>query len=320
MKRLEVVALAAGLLSIALGPAPLTAAGLATRDLNPMLQPLFLPTNTQFSDEDGWRIDHSLFVTNTLQENSKSGESLVIDVENYRYQLDLGYRENNWRGWLSLPLTSNDTGELDRVIEDWHDLFSLPQGKRDEFPRDKIDIEYVRDGIVEYSQTESSNGIGDIALALGYQARSGVVYFAGIELPTGSESDFSGNEAVDFATWLTAQTRVDSQVTVYGMLGLGFPGDDGKLKDLLADHIWAGQIGIEYRFDDDLVGILQFDAHSRTLKHSDLKPFGNSLQMQLGLGFANLFDDHRLDLFFSEDILVGSAPDISFGLRLAREF
>ena len=30
--------------------------------------------------------------------------------------------------------------------------------------------------------------------------------------------------------------------------------------------------------------------------------------------------DHRLDLFFTEDILVGTAPDISFGLRLAREF
>ena len=39
-----------------------------------------------------------------------------------------------------------------------------------------------------------------------------------------------------------------------------------------------------------------------------------------GLGFLKLFDNHRLDLFFSEDIKVESAPDITFGLRLAREF
>ena len=48
-----------------------------------------------------------------------------------------------------------------------------------------------------------------------------------------------------------------------------------------------------------------------------LTAFGNSLQIQLGLGFPQLFENHRLDVFFSEDILVGSAPDISFGLRLS---
>ena len=42
--------------------------------------------------------------------------------------------------------------------------------------------------------------------------------------------------------------------------------------------------------------------------------------MQLGLGFPRLLGEQRLDLFFSEDILVGSAPDISFGLRLSRSY
>ena len=36
--------------------------------------------------------------------------------------------------------------------------------------------------------------------------------------------------------------------------------------------------------------------------------------------FLNLFGEHRLDFFFSEDILVGSEPDISFGLRLSRAY
>ena len=65
---------------------------------------------------------------------------------------------------------------------------------------------------------------------------------------------------------------------------------------------------------------MQFDLHSKTIDDSDLDAFGNSLQIQLGLGFLNLIEDHRLDLFFSEDIKVGSAPDISFGARLMQEF
>jgi len=40
----------------------------------------------------------------------------------------------------------------------------------------------------------------------------------------------------------------------------------------------------------------------------------------VGVGFLRLFGEHRLDLFFTEDILVGTAPDISFGLRLSRSY
>ena len=60
--------------------------------------------------------------------------------------------------------------------------------------------------------------------------------------------------------------------------------------------------------------------HSETVEDSELTAFGNSMQIQIGLGFLNFPGKHRLDLFFSEDILVGSAPDISFGLRLTRAY
>ena len=61
--------------------------GFATRDLNPLLQPIYLPTLATFNPDNGWKIDHSFYITNTLQEESKGNESLLIDVENYRYEL-----------------------------------------------------------------------------------------------------------------------------------------------------------------------------------------------------------------------------------------
>ena len=320
MKQTRWLAVASGIVLFTTGHYAVAAAGLATRDLNPILQPIFLPALVPVSKDDGWRIDHSFYLTNTLQEETKSGESLVIDVENYRYELGLNYRKDNWLTQLNIPFMANSGGELDGLIDGWHDFFGLPEGDRDDFPKDEINIEYSRDGVVEYSQDDSSSGLGDLSIALGYQLTGGPTYFVGIELPTGSESDYSGNEAIDLAIWVTHEKQVDAEMTIYGLLGLSFPADDGNLEGLVVDEIWVAQLGLDYRFNENLIGTVQLDFHSETIEDSALEAFGNSLQIQLGLGFLQLFENHRLDLFFSEDIDVGTAPDITFGARLTRQF
>ena len=320
MKPNRAIALVTGLLAFGSSQAANTAAGLATRDLNPILQPIYLPAYTPYSTSDGWRIDHSFFITNTAQLENKGNESLTIDVENYRYELGLRYRKDNWLAQADIPFMANSSGELDGSIEDWHDVFGLPQGDRNKLPSGELNVGYSRDGVVEYSQDESSNGLADISLALGYQLTEGTRYFVGVELPTGSASDYSGNEAIDYATWLTHEMPVGAALSFYGLLGVSFPGDDGNLEGLVVDEIWVAQLGTQYFFNDGIAGTVQLDWHSKTIDDSDLTAFGDSLQMQLGLGFLKLFDNYRLDLFFSEDIKVESAPDISFGLRLAREF
>jgi hypothetical protein len=294
--------------------------GFATRELNPILQPIYLPSLVPVKTENGWRVDHSFFITNDFQQKDKGNESLIIDVENYRYEFDVSHRKDNWLTQVSIPLMANRGGELDSTIENWHDLFGLPNGDRDKFPQDDIVIEYVRDGIVEYSQTSSSSGVGDISLALGYQPTGKTAYFAGIELPTGSESDYTGNEAIDVAFWISRAASVSANTNAYGMLGISFPGDDGQLKGLVRDHVWVAQLGLDYRFSNDYIGTAQLDMHGATIEDSNLRAFGESFQVLLGLGFPNLLENHRLDLFFTEDILVNSAPDVTFGLRLAREF
>jgi len=80
------------------------------------------------------------------------------------------------------------------------------------------------------------------------------------------------------------------------------------------------QIGAEHAFTENVTGILQLDLHSSLIKDSSLTAFGNSMQMQMGLQFNNLVRNHNLDLFFSEDILSGSAPDITFGIRVSRGY
>jgi hypothetical protein len=320
MKQTSAIALVTGMLAFTSSDAANTAAGLATRDLNPVLQPVYIPAYTPFGSSNGWRIDHSIYVTNTSQVESQGDEYLTLDVENYRYELGLRYRKDNWLGQVDAPFIANRGGELDSAIDNFHDFFGMPDGDRGDLPKDDINMEYIRDGKVEYSQDKSSSGLADISLALGYQLTEGTRYFVGIELPTGSESDYSGNEAIDFATWLTHETLINAELSIYGLLGVSFPGDDGNLQGLLVDEIWVAQLGTQYFFNDGIAGTVQLDWHSEVIDDSDLTAFGDSLQIQFGLGFLKLIDNHRLDLFMSEDIKVESAPDVSFGIRLAREF
>ena len=294
--------------------------GYATRDMNPLLQPIYLPTLAGFPRANGWRIDHSLYITNTEQQEIEDDESLIIDVENYRYEFGLRYRQDSWLARLDIPLVSNSAGELDATIDRWHDFFGLPDGDRDNIERDQINLNYRRDGETIYDRDSSTSGIGDISVAIGYQPADSWSYFAGIELDTGSIDELSGNEAIDTALWLSRQFELTPQTGAFVLLGISFPGDSDYLDGLVADQIWVAQGGFDYRFTGSVVGTIQFDYHSDSIDETELTAFGQSLQMQLGLGFPQLLGEHRVDLFFSEDILVESAPDITFGLRVSRDY
>lgn len=321
MRRAESRGPLAALAALALATPTVGASpGLATRDLNPILQPVYLPRYAPPPAPGGWHLVHGLHLTNTYQEQDRGDESLVIDVENYRYTFDFGYRRGAWSFAASVPFVASRGGELDHLIEEWHDLFGLPQGGRTRAPDDRIEIRYLRDGEVEFSQSDASSGLADIALTLGYHSPGGFAYHVAIELPSGSESDYSGNESLDWALWLSRTHPVDEALTVYGLFGASFPGDDGALAGRLAARVWVAQLGLDYRIDETLSLMAQLDLHSRWLEHSSLKAFGNSAQLQLGLGLDGLLAKHRLDLYFSEDILVGSAPDITLGARLTRTF
>ena len=310
----------AGLCLLLGGGSAVADGGYATRDLNPVLQPIYLPTLATFNPANGWKIDHSIYVTNTTQEESRGGESLVIDVENYRYELGLRYRHDQWLARIDIPYVANSAGELDGTIEDWHEFWGFSNGDRDKFDNDQLNIDYRRDGELEYLQDERSSGLGDIGLALGYQASAELAWFVGLELASGDADDFSGNEAVDTALWLTYQGKAGEHAGLFALFGVSFPGDGGNLEGLVADRIWVAQAGFDYRIYPSVVGTLQLDWHSESVDGSKLTAFGDSLQVVVGLGFIDFPGKHRLDLFFTEDILVGSAPDITFGLRLSRAY
>ena len=310
-----------GLAAALLGKAVAAGVGLNTRDQNPMLQAYYLPS-IDIQQDTGWLFTHSLFITNTYQKEDSANESLLIDVENYRYDFSLAYQTDHWRISGTLPFIENDPGRLDGLIEDWHDSFNLPQGGRIANPDDQIVLSYSRNGQTIFEQNSPDSDIGDLTLSFNYRLSKNENAITelgiGIELPTGSIESNSGNESTDFALWLSKFGKPTEYTTFYGLLGLSLPGKGGQLEDHLKDRIWLAQVGSEYDFTPNITGIMQFDLHTATIRDTEMKAFGNSMQLQLALQFKKWLNNYHIDLFFSEDIMVKSAPDITFGLRLSR--
>ena len=301
--------------------------GLSTRDQNPMFQAYYLPSidlNSARGQQKGWHVSHSVYVTNAFQNNSQDNETLILDVENYRYDFAIAYQQDRWRLSATVPLLFNEGGSLDDVIEDWHDFFGLPQGGRTSRPHNQTEISYTRNGETFFSQTSATNDVGDIAVSLSYSLANSdknlsAISFA-LDLPTGSENNISGNEAFDFALWLSQAYKASKLTNLYGLFGVSLPGQGGQLERLQASTVWVGQAGIEHQLYPDWSAILQVDAHTAFIEGSQLRALGNSFQVQIGLRVKRITEDYDIDLFFSEDILVGSAPDITFGIRLYRSY
>jgi hypothetical protein len=297
--------------------------GLNTRDQNPMFQAYYLP-GIDLNSDQGWQVSHSVYLTTVFQSNQETNETLILDAENYRYDFSIAYQQDKFRLSATVPFIFNEDGSFDSAIEDWHDFFGLSQGGRTSRPHNQLDIIYTRNGQTFFSQTQATNDIGDIAVSLSYSLANSdknlsAISFA-VDLPTGSEKNISGNEAFDIALWLSQAYRPSKLTNLYGLFGVSLPGQGGSLEQLQESVVWVGQIGLEQQLYPDWSAIVQLDTHTAFIEGSQLRALGHSFQVQIGLRVKQITQDHDIDFFFSEDILVGSAPDITVGVKLYRRY
>ena len=289
--------------------------GLPTRDQNPLLQGYFIPV-MPVSASDGWALSQSLYFTNTYQLDRSSDEDLIIDVENARLDIQASWAREQWRFNINIPFIRNSPGFLDQTIVGWHDFFGLPQGGRDQAQNDQMRLYYQNADGVTVDTRQSASAIGDIQLAAGYQLSQTGQLWLGVEMPVADDRIIS-NQSADFALWYADSASVRGNFTPYGLLGLAFPADDGVFEGQLKRQFLFGQLGLLYAWRPAYQWFVQADFHSSMIDNSRLDALGHSLQAQFGLRLPKLSDDFQLELFFSEDIYPGHAPDITFGLRLS---
>jgi len=288
---------------------------LPTRDQTPLLQAYFIPAVARSPDQ-GWAFTNSLYITNTYQLDQSHNENLLIDVENLRFDFQASYAQQNWLFNLNIPLIRNSPGFLDQTIRNWHDFFGLPQGGRDQAQNDQLHLLYQNSRGQIFDLGQNDSGFGDIQLAAGYRLTGNDQLWLGVEVSASSDPLLS-SQSTDFALWYAHSAEARRNLTPYGMIGLSFPADGGLFKHQLNRQFAFGQLGLLYAWRPAYQLLLQTDFHRAIVKHSGLDALGDSLQAQFGLRMARLSADFQLDVFFSEDIYPGHAPDITFGIRLS---
>lgn len=294
-------------------------------DRNPMLQfhgpPAVLGADT--APPGAWRSAWTLELTNDAMQQETVRESLVIDGELWRLEMNLRYgvREGFELG-LSVPLLAHRGGIMDRPIWEWHELFGLSNSRRRPFVHNRLRYTYAREDELLVDLRNETGGIGDVALTAGWRlwrneaAGRAIGVQAAVKLPTGDEDRLLGSGTTDLSMIVTgadAATLRNWRTRLVWRAGFLVPGSGGLLDAQRRDWVPLAGAGLERPLTGRFSLKAQLDAHGAWYD-SDLRAFGDqAVQLTIGAGIA--FARGRLDLAIIEDLVNDPSPD--FGWHLA---
>ena len=294
-----------------------------TRDQNPynLIHGQPLPVNAQIAKPDQPLWNTGFTVTNTLNIESTSSNSIYLDYESYQINASLQYALNrHWSLKMDLPVIYKGGGFLDSAINNWHEFFNLPQADRPNVANDLYQIKRVDNNMTVNDIQSSATRIGDIQLALANEfykrPDTTISAWAGLKLPTGNSEQLTGNDAVDASLWLAANQRLSERWFFNGNAGLVFPaviitGTRTANNTSLNNQVLFGHMMLAWRTTPWLDLKIQLNGHTSYYKNNDLRLLGSTYTGTFG-GSFHLNECHSLDISFSEDIKVSASPDASF--------
>ena len=184
-----------------------------TRNQNPLLALYGLPSPlpARLPDAGSGRVAGVVNWANSANIDSSGNTTFTLDAETVEVRLHV---EHSFWPKIALraelPWRRVSGGSLDGFIEDWHDFFGLPNGSRDRLPRDELLIEYRVTDTALLRFDESTSGVGDIPLSVGYQLHASdtrsMSAWLSVKAPLGDASDLTGSGAVDIALSVSAQS------------------------------------------------------------------------------------------------------------------
>lgn len=303
-----------------------------SRNMNPFVQIYGLPAAEGAVLTPQHRLETRLVldVANNFTDSTDQGEAVTIKGETYRSVLALRYGlRSNLEVGVDLPYITQSKGHFNDFIREWHKTFGLPGGGRDEATSDNLSYLYTDNGQTKVTVTDSASGFGDVLLSAALPVWEGdgrqprrLSLRAALKLPTGSTSDLRGSGSYDFSLRLSAddpQTLADARLTCYGSLGALFMTDGDVIADRQRNTVGFGTVGLGWQPLSWLALKLQVDGHTAFYDSALTELGDSSAQLVMG-GTLGLPSDFLLDLAVSEDIIVDTAPDVTFHLDLRRTF
>lgn len=245
----------------------------------------------------------------------------LVDAETTRLAVGADFQvSERWSFGFELPVISHSGGHLDSTIEDFHDVFGLPQNGRDLFPRDSVNIDLLSPaGRKRLDRSESAPGDltvhARVRVAGGARSAWAVAFDA--KAPTGDAKSFTGSGSWDGGLALLFSGG-SSRHVFHGGLGhqvLGQPTD----WPFETDDRTSAFAGWEFMPAERWSILAQVSAATSIL------PGGNEKQhrprAELMLGFHWVTGRFRLSSGFMENILTNdNDTDLAAMFELGWEF
>lgn len=254
-------------------------------------------------------------VSNNFVLDNQGNESLEIDGEVSRFEMSF-HKQLTQIALIdsvsvTLPFYQHGPGNLDDLIDDWHDLTGLPGGDRDQRQNDQINYRYSNNGQTLVDITEEQNGVGDITLAA-HKDR----YSVALKLPTGDEDKLTGSGGAEIGFAYSKPLPEAGFSGVTGAVGATYIFDDKVLKaqsnSVTASLALAAAYALGNRVNAYISGSWQSAWYD-----SDTDALG-SASGNIGFGLYGETAKGFWAIRLTEDVPVETAPD--FGISLDYSF
>jgi len=290
---------------------------LQTHNLNPLTLVYGLPLVSPARLSPLSSFSASLNVSNTINVEDKTNETLFIDGETSELNLIYSFPFSSKTSFrIVMPFIKHQAGSLDGFIDDFHALFGFPEGDRPEHPSDQFLFHYQLNNNDVIRIDQPNSGPGDIKIETAYQLydlgnQVGSLW-SSLKLPTGDSQKLTGSDRIDVAVWYAAENNYLADWSYYYNLGLLLTGKSDIIPDRQNTDVYFGTGGIEWRVADIVTLNIQLDFHT-AFYQSKTRFLGDSVQISSG-GHIKVSPQSRLEIVVVEDIYVGASPDVTFQL------
>ena len=290
-------------------------------NLSPLASLRAIPSQRSVDTPLGLSWVASATLSNHFTLERKGEEFLFLDGQTDALTLSLRYGlPQQWDVEVTVPWRHYSGGVTDNLISSWHRLFGLPDGNRHGYPTDALHYQLSQP---EHDRhlLRSVSGLGDIHVAVSRQllaidgGQLGIS--AGMKTASGRASDWLGSGATDIYALLrfSGQQLGSWPLWWHGQVGGTWTGDSNLFGPYQRRSLWFAGLGAEWRLMPRWSALMQYDGHSALLDGA-LEAVGEPAGM-LSMAVRWRPTGHwMIDAGFSEDVVVESAPDITFLLNV----
>ena len=289
-------------------------------NLSPLASLRAIPAQRRVETARGFSWAASASLSNHFTMENEGEESLLLDGQTDALTLSLRYgMPQQWDVEVTVPWRHHSGGVTDNLNSSWHRLFGFPDGNRDSYPTDALHYQLSQPEHDRHLR-RSVSGLGDIHVAVSRPllaidgGQLGIS--AGMKTASGRASDWLGSGARDIYALLrfSGQQLGGWPLWWHGQVGGTRAGNSNLLGPHQRRSLWFAGLAAEWRFTPRWSALMQYDGHSALLDGA-LEAVGEPTGM-LSMAVRWRPTGHwMIDAGFSEDVVVESAPDITFLLN-----